>query len=252
MKYLATITHFYFIFFSSTAELSALSRSETMFVAKLFLPAYSFVAVWQILRITFAKQKFAQLRTNYICRTLPTTFANKCSPCYEWNTFANKCSPCYEWNTFANKCSPCYEWNTFQEMITKRAGQFIPVPFTGTVADTQCPIHSHSASAETNKSIVSRKRNKHSWTQKCNLENMCQNTFITNSTASDLLVNKSATAWVVNWPYKWCTDHSIRLTRAFLQQPDERYTLTIQMLYRLLNRTVETCLYTSLQQPDER
>ena len=197
-----------------------------MFIAKLFLPEYSFVAVWQILRITFAKQKFAQLRTNYICRILPTTFANK--------------------------CSPCYEWHTFQEMITKRAGQFIPVPFTGTVADTQCPIHSHSASAETNKSIVSRKRNKHSWTQKCNLENMCQNTFITNSTASDLLVNKSATAWAVNWPYKWCTDHSIRLTRAFLQQPDERYTLTIQMLYRLLNRTVETCLYTSLQQPDER
>ena len=43
-------------------------------------PEYSFVAVRRILRTIFAKQKFAQLRTNYIHRILPTMFANKCSP----------------------------------------------------------------------------------------------------------------------------------------------------------------------------
>ena len=39
----------------------------------------SFVAVGRITRNIFAKQKFAQLRTNYIRRILLNMFANKCS-----------------------------------------------------------------------------------------------------------------------------------------------------------------------------
>ena len=40
-------------------------------------PEYSLVAVRRILRPIFAKQKFAQLRTNYIRRILPAMFATK-------------------------------------------------------------------------------------------------------------------------------------------------------------------------------
>ena len=43
-------------------------------------PEYIIVAVRRILPTIFAKQKFAQLRTNYIRRILPAMFANKCSP----------------------------------------------------------------------------------------------------------------------------------------------------------------------------
>ena len=81
---------FIFICFSSTAELCSqpirgnVRRMGRMFpehVERSFLdPEYSFVAVRRIPRTVFAKQKFAQLRTSYIRRILPTMFANKCSP----------------------------------------------------------------------------------------------------------------------------------------------------------------------------
>ena len=86
MKYLATPSSiFIFISSSCTGELSALSQSETRFVelgeySQNMLSEYSFVAVRRILPTIFAKQKFAQLKTNYIRRILPTMFANKCSP----------------------------------------------------------------------------------------------------------------------------------------------------------------------------
>ena len=81
---------FIFISSSSTGELCSqpirgnVHRIGRMFpehVERRFLdPEYSFVAVRRILRTIFAKQKFAQLRTNYIRRILPTMFANKCWP----------------------------------------------------------------------------------------------------------------------------------------------------------------------------
>ena len=88
------ILFFIFISSSSTGELSlsALSQSVAIkvrgtgrifpeHVERSFLdPEYSFVAVRRILRTIFAKQKFAQLRTNYIRRILPAMFASKCSP----------------------------------------------------------------------------------------------------------------------------------------------------------------------------
>ena len=43
-------------------------------------PEYTFVAVRRILRTIFSKQKFTQLRTNYMRRILPTMFANKRLP----------------------------------------------------------------------------------------------------------------------------------------------------------------------------
>ena len=42
-------------------------------------PEYSFVAARRILPTIFARQMFAQLRTNYIRRILPTMIAKKCS-----------------------------------------------------------------------------------------------------------------------------------------------------------------------------
>ena len=91
MKNLVTPSSiFIFIFSSSIGELCSqpirgnVRRIGRMFpehVERSFLdPEYSFVAVRRILPTRFAKQKFAQLRTNYIRRILPTMFANKCSP----------------------------------------------------------------------------------------------------------------------------------------------------------------------------
>ena len=91
VKYLAIPSSiFFFLSSSSTGELSALSQSDKVrrigrifpeHVERSFLdPEYSFVAVRRILRTIFAKQKFAQLRTNCIRRILPNKFANKCSP----------------------------------------------------------------------------------------------------------------------------------------------------------------------------
>ena len=91
VKNLATPSSiFIFISSSSTGQLCSqpikgnVRRIGRMFpehVEQSFLdPEYSFVAVRRILRIISAKQTFAQLRTNYIRRILPTMFANKCSP----------------------------------------------------------------------------------------------------------------------------------------------------------------------------
>ena len=93
VKNLATpSSSFIFISSSSTGELCSqpirgndrrIGRMFPEHVERSFLdPEYSFVAVRRILRTIFAKQKFAQLRTNYtrIRRILPTMFANKCSP----------------------------------------------------------------------------------------------------------------------------------------------------------------------------
>ena len=76
-----------FISSSSTGELCSqpirgnVRRIGRMFpehVERSFLdPEYSFAAAGRILRTIFAKQKFAQLRTNYIRRILPTMFAKK-------------------------------------------------------------------------------------------------------------------------------------------------------------------------------
>ena len=91
VKNLATPSSiFIFISSSSTGELcSQPIRANVRRIGRMFPehsersfldPEYSFVAVRRILRTIFAKQKFAQLRTNYIRRILPTMFANKCSP----------------------------------------------------------------------------------------------------------------------------------------------------------------------------
>ena len=91
VKNLATPSSiFIFISSSSTGELcSQPVRGNVRRIGRMFPehaergfldPEYSFVAVRRILRTIFAKQKFAQLRTNYIRRILPTMFANKCSP----------------------------------------------------------------------------------------------------------------------------------------------------------------------------
>ena len=90
LKDLATPSFiFIFISSSSTGELYSepvrgsvrrIGRMFPEYVDRSFLdPEYSFVAVGLILRTIFAKQKFAQLRTNYIRRILPTMSANKCS-----------------------------------------------------------------------------------------------------------------------------------------------------------------------------
>ena len=89
VKNLATPSSiFIFIFSSSTGELSSqpvrgnvrrIGRMSPEHVERSFLdPEYIFVAVRRILRTIFAKQKFAKLRTSYIRRIFPNTFANKC------------------------------------------------------------------------------------------------------------------------------------------------------------------------------
>ena len=76
-----TVIHFYFYFFlihrralCSQPIRGNVRRTGRIFpehVERSFLdPEYSFVAVRRILRTIFAKQKFAQLRTNYIRRIL--------------------------------------------------------------------------------------------------------------------------------------------------------------------------------------
>ena len=91
VKYLATPSSiFTFLSSSSTGELCSqpirgkVRRIRPIFpenVERSFLdPEYSFVAVRRITRTIFAKQKFAQLRTDYIRRILPAMFANKRLP----------------------------------------------------------------------------------------------------------------------------------------------------------------------------
>ena len=91
VKNLATPSSiFIFIFSSSIGELCSqptrgnVRRIGRMFpehIERSFLdPEYSFVAVRRILPTRFAKQKFAQLRTNWVRRILSTRFANKHSP----------------------------------------------------------------------------------------------------------------------------------------------------------------------------
>ena len=81
--------HFYFFLIHRRALCSQPIRGNVRRIARMFPehversfldPGYRFVAVRRILRAIFAKQKFAQLRTNYIRRILLTMFANKCSP----------------------------------------------------------------------------------------------------------------------------------------------------------------------------
>ena len=82
-------SHFYFFLIHRRALCSQPVRGNVCRIGRMFPeyvqrsfldPEYSFVAVRRILRTIFAKQKFAQLRTNYIRRILLTMFANKCSP----------------------------------------------------------------------------------------------------------------------------------------------------------------------------
>ena len=92
MKKLATASSiFIFISSSSTGEplCSQPIRGNVRRIGRMFPehaersfldPEYSFIAVGRILRTIFAKQKFAQLKTNYIRRILPVMFVNKCSP----------------------------------------------------------------------------------------------------------------------------------------------------------------------------
>ena len=87
VKYRHRHPFLFFISSSSTVELSLLAirgkvrRTGRIFpehVERSFLgPEDSFVAVGRITRTISAKQKFAQLRTNYIRRILPDMFANK-------------------------------------------------------------------------------------------------------------------------------------------------------------------------------
>ena len=74
-------------------------------------PEYSFVAVRRITRTIFAKQKFAQLRTNYIRRILPTMFAKKCSPNEEPAIFAEYSQICSRTNVHPIK-NQLYSPNT--------------------------------------------------------------------------------------------------------------------------------------------
>ena len=92
VKYLATpssIFIFYFFLIHRRGLCSQPIRGNVRRTGRIFPehversfsnPEYSFVAVRRITRTIFAKQKFAELRTNYIRRILPTMFANKCSP----------------------------------------------------------------------------------------------------------------------------------------------------------------------------
>ena len=52
--------------------------SQNMLSEAFWTSNIDLVAVRRILRTILAKQKFAQLRTNYIRRMIPTMFANKC------------------------------------------------------------------------------------------------------------------------------------------------------------------------------
>ena len=87
MKYLATPSSIFSFSFFLIHRRALCSQPDTRFVElgeysqnyyveRSFLdPEYSFIAVRRILRTIFAKQKFAQLRNNYICRILATMFA---------------------------------------------------------------------------------------------------------------------------------------------------------------------------------
>ena len=88
VKYLETPSSIFFFLLPHPQESSLLSDSETRFVelgeysqnmlSEAFWTAnnYSFDTIRRVLRSIYAKQKFAQLRTNYIRRILPTMFAH--------------------------------------------------------------------------------------------------------------------------------------------------------------------------------
>ena len=91
VKNLATPTSIFIVISSSSTgehcsqpirgNVRRIGRMFPEHVERSFLdPEYSFVAVRRILPTRFAKQKFAQLRTNLVRRILPTRFANKHSP----------------------------------------------------------------------------------------------------------------------------------------------------------------------------
>ena len=92
VKYLAILSSIFFSFFlihrralrspPIRGKVRRIVRIFPEHVEQIFLDLeYSFAAVGRILRTIFAKQKFAQLRTNYIRRILPTMFANKINVC---------------------------------------------------------------------------------------------------------------------------------------------------------------------------